>query len=400
MAREGEKRFWLLTVMLAAYGLAYFHRVMSGVMKYEIVTLADYYSVDPRFLLSIFPSAYFYAYASAQLFVGPMVDRYGVKRIGALMIGLMGLSAIIMALPSAITLIAGRFLVGATAAVAFLSSQRVASRSFSAFSQATVTALLLAVGNISSLLATYPLRLFLSAYGIVPLLLLLAGLSFTIAFSTFSLSKDMGSSGRSVKVKSTFREMLVIIKSKHVLASTMGCITTGGTGLAFHAAWGQDLMSTFFGMSNEEVSLYLMLLCVVLIASNVASGLLSDRVLHERKPLLVASTASSAIGWALICTSCPAKAVGIFAVGLVVLGVAMGLSVVSVPMVKEPFGQDYAATATAVFNLMFFSSTAVLQSVEPFIGPWIEALLSLALSILGALVVRMYAIETLKPSSG
>ncbi len=144
----------------------------------------------------------------------------------------------------------------------------------------------------------------------------------------------------------------------------------------------------------------MMLLCIVLIASNVASGFLSDRILHKRKPLLVAGTTLSVIGWALICASCPAKAVGTFAIGLVVLGVAMGLSVVSVPMVKEPFGQDYAATATAVFNLMFFSSTAVLQSVEPFIGPWIEALLSLAFSILGTLVVRMYAIETLKPSSG
>jgi len=142
------------------------------------------------------------------------------------------------------------------------------------------------------------------------------------------------------------------------------------------------------------------LLCMILIASNVASGLLSDRVLHKRKPLLVAGTTLSIVGWTLVCASCLAKAVSLFLAGLVVLGVAMGLSVVSVPMVKEPFGQDYAATATAVFNLMFFSSTAVLQSIEPFIGPWIAALVSLALSVLGALVVRMYATETLKPLSG
>ena len=399
MARESEKGLWLLTVMLAAYGLVYFHRVMSGVMKYEIVALANYYLIDPKFLLSIFPSAYFYAYASAQLFVGPMVDSYGVKRIGALMIGLMGFSAMIMALPSVIALVAGRFLVGATAAVVFLASQRVASQSFPAFSQAIVTALLLAIGNLSSLVATYPLRLFLSAYGIAPLLFLLAGLSFVIAFSTSSLSKDLGSSERGVKIKSTFKGMLVITRSKHVLASTIGCIATGGTGLAFHAAWGQDLVSTFFDMSEEGVSLYLMLLCIILIASSIASGLLSDRILHKRKPLLVASTTSSIAGWTLVCTSCLTKAVGLFLVGLVVLGVAMGLSVVSVPMVKEPFGQDYAATATAVFNLLFFSSTAVLQSIEPFIGPWITALVSLALSVLGALMVRMYAVETLKPLS-
>ena len=147
MSEGSERRFWLLTVMLIAYGLVYFHRIMTGVMKYEVIALAEHYSVDPKFLLSIFPSAYFYAYALIQPFVGMMVDSYGVKRVGALMTGLMGISTLIMILPSASALIAGRFLVGATAAVVFLAAQRVASQSFSAFSQAVVTALLLVVGE-------------------------------------------------------------------------------------------------------------------------------------------------------------------------------------------------------------------------------------------------------------
>lgn len=396
MKEEGEKKLWLLAVMLTAYGLVYFHRVMTGIMKHEIVSLAEYYSIDPRFLLSIFPSAYFYAYALAQPFVGTMVDSYGVKRVGTLMMALMGVSTALMSLPSPIALVAGRFLVGSTAAVVFLASQRIASHSFSSSSQAMITAILLIVGNVSSLFATYPLRLFLSAYGIVPLFLMLAGVCLLITVLIFTLSKDLGSSTRGIGLRRTWREMLTIIRSSHVMATTVGCIAVGGTGLAFHAAWGQDLMTTFFGMKEEDVSLYLMMLCLVLIATNFVAGFLSDRVLHRRKPLLTMATTLSMVGWTTICLACSIRRLELFTIGLLVLGVAMGFSVVSVPMVKEPFGQDYAATATSAFNLLFFGSVAIVQSIEPFIGPWNTLLLSLAISIAGTIISRMYAIETLR----
>ncbi|MEM0217137.1 MAG: MFS transporter [Candidatus Nezhaarchaeales archaeon] len=400
MKSEGEKRLWLLTIMLIAYGLVYFHRVMTGVMKHEIVSLAKYYSIEPKFLLSIFPSAYFYSYALIQPFVGTMVDSYGVKRVGALMLALMGMSTALMSLPSPIALVAGRLLVGSTAAVVFLASQRIASHSFSSLSQVMITAILLVVGNISSLLATYPLRLFLSAYGIVPLFLLLSGMCLFITALAFALSKDLGSSKRGIGLKKTWREMLSIAKSSHTVATTMGSIAVGGTGLAFHASWGQDLMATFFGMTEEDVSIYLMILSLALIVANFAAGFLSDKVLHRRKPLLTIATMKAIIGWIVICIACSSRILELFTIGLLILGVAMGFAVVGVPMVKEPFGQDYAATATAVFNLLFFSSVAVIQSIEPFIGPWHTLILSLAISILGAIVARTYAIETLSPSIG
>lgn len=395
MKEEGEKKLWLLAVMLVAYGLVYFHRVMTGIMKHEIVSLAEYYSIDPKFLFSIFPSAYFYAYALAQPFVGTMVDSYGVKRVGTLMLALMGMSTALMSLPSPVALVAGRFLVGSTAAVVFLASQRIASQSFSASSQAMITAILLIVGNVSSLFATYPLHLFLSIYGIVPLFLSLSGICLAMAASTFKLSKDLGSSKRGIGFKRTWREMLTIVKSSHAVATTIGCIAVGGTGLAFHAAWGQDLMATFFGMKGEDVSLYLMMFCLAHIVTNFAAGFLSDRVLHKRKPLLTTATILSIIGWTTICVACSIGVLELFTMGLLVLGVAMGFAVVSVPMVKETFGQDYAATATSVFNLLFFGSVAVVQSVEPFIGPWNTLLLSLVVSIVGAIVARAHTIETL-----
>lgn len=393
-----EKKLWLLAVMLIAYGLVYFHRVMTGVMKHEIVSLAEYYSIDPKFLLSIFPSAYFYAYALAQPFVGTMVDSYGVKRIGTSMLALMSMSTVLMSLPSPIALVAGRFLVGSTAAVVFLASQRIASQSFSTLSQAIITAILLIVGNVSSLFATYPLRLFLSAYGIVPLFLSLAGICLVIAALTFTLSKDLGSSRRGIGFRRTWREMVTIVKSSHAVATTVGCIAVGGTGLAFHAAWGQDLMATFFGMKEEDVSMYLMMLCLALIATNFVAGFLSDKILRRRKPLITIATMLSIIGWTVICIACSAEILELFTIGLLVLGVAMGFAVVGVPMVKEPFGQDYAATATSVFNLLFFGSVAVIQSIEPSIGPWNTLLLSLAISIAGAIAARMYVIETLSHS--
>ncbi|MEM4576205.1 MAG: MFS transporter [Candidatus Nezhaarchaeales archaeon] len=393
MFRSKENKLWLLTVMLVAYGLVYFHRVMAGVMMYEMVTFAEYYSVDPKYLLSLFPSAYFYAYALAQLFVGSLVDSYGVKRTGTLMIALMGASTALMVLPSAEILVAGRFLVGLTAAVVFVASQRVASLGFSSKSQTMITSLFLMVGNVSALFATYPLRLFLSAYGVASLFLMLALLSVAIALLTFIFSRDVGTSNQGIGLKSTWKEMLLILKSKHAIAVAMGAVATYGTGLAFQAAWGQDLMMGLFEMSKEAASMYLMILGLAFVATTFPAAALSDRVLGRRKPVLIAALILSIIAWTSVGVASFIKSLDLFIVGLLLIGISMGLHAVCPPMVREPFGQDFAATATSVYNLILFSWTAVLQSIEPLTSSMSVVLLSLAISLVGLAIVYKYAEE-------
>jgi len=69
-----------LSLLLAAHALAYFHRIMGSVLKAELDRYAAYYGVSVDLLLSIFTSAYFYAYSATQLVVRPLIDASGHPR--------------------------------------------------------------------------------------------------------------------------------------------------------------------------------------------------------------------------------------------------------------------------------------------------------------------------------
>ncbi|MCI4462177.1 MAG: MFS transporter [Thermogladius sp.] len=390
-----RKALVLLVVMLAAYGLVYFHRVMAGIMKDEIEGFASYYNVDPKFLLAFFPSAYFYAYALAQLFMGSLVDAYGVRRVGALMLGLMGLSTALMMLPSPLALITGRTLVGLSAAVVFVSTQRVASLYFPPTTQAIITSLLLMTGNISALLATYPLRLFLTVYGVVALLSLLALIAFAVMALVYLIAWDAGTAGKGLGLKEVWRKLGHLSREKHAWATALGAVASYGTGTAFQAAWGQDLISRVFGFDKYAVSIYLMILALSFTITAPLVGVVSDRVIGRRKPVLVASDTVSAISWVAIILSILFHNNAMLLLSLVILGVSMGLHIVAPPMAKEPYGPDYSATATSFFNLVLFTGIAILQSTEPFIGPLFNSLLSAVVSVIGLAVVLAWSRETL-----
>jgi Major Facilitator Superfamily. len=78
-----------------------------------------------------------------------------------------------MALPSYLALIVGRTLIGLFASVIFLAAQRSASLLFGKEGQATITGLLLTIGNVSAAIGAYPLLLFIDKYGFNELIYLL-----------------------------------------------------------------------------------------------------------------------------------------------------------------------------------------------------------------------------------
>jgi len=187
-----SKTIKVIIVLLAAYVLVYFHRTMTGVMKPEIDYYSGYYGVDADLLLAIMSSAYFYGYAASQLFTGPLIDYYGVKRIGSIMLTVLGVGTVLMGVPSPVTLVAGRLLIGVSASVVFLSYMRSAALGFKISYQGRLSSYALFAGSISTIAATYPLRLMLNSIGLSSTYIILALSAFTLALLTYLTSSDTG----------------------------------------------------------------------------------------------------------------------------------------------------------------------------------------------------------------
>ncbi|MFN3268482.1 MAG: MFS transporter, partial [Zestosphaera sp.] len=196
--------------------MTYFHRVMTGVMKSEIDQIALKNNIDPDLLLAVLTSAYFYAYTLAQLFIGVLLDSFGIKRIGTLFATIMFAGTFMMYFMSPQSLILGRAVVGFSCAVAFLAYQRATSLSYGREMQGRLTSYALVVGNLSAIIATYPLRLALNAAGLKTLLELMMIVTLVIATLLYLTTKDPGTSVQDGKLVETLSHFRHLVRDPHM----------------------------------------------------------------------------------------------------------------------------------------------------------------------------------------
>jgi len=382
-----------LSVLLAAYALAYFHRVMGGVLKAELDRYAAYYGVSADLLLSIFTSAYFYAYSAAQLVVGPLIDAYGVKRVTSALFALTALGSVMMLIPAPVALVVGRAMIGFSVASAFISYQRTASRGFSTGVQGTLTSAALVVGNLAGLLAGFPLRMAINWIGYSNTLIVLASAAALVALLTAYTSDDRGSASEGVKVLRGLRD---IAGDLHIWGLGIGAIGSYSTALAFQTGWGQKYLQELFGFTIEEVSVAVTAISALLMVFAILAGFVSDRVLRRRKPVALAASVSALIAWIMLFVSYATRSRIQLYASIALMGVAMGLQSVMPTMAKEPYPKGVSASATALFNIQVFAAVAVLQTVAPLVNAVNALEIHLAVSLVGLIACAAMCRETLK----
>ncbi|WP_276813916.1 MFS transporter [Desulfurococcus amylolyticus] len=388
-----SKRIRVIIVLLAAYVLVYFHRTMTGVMKPEIDYYSGYYGVNAELLLAIMSSAYFYGYAASQFFTGPLIDYYGVKRIGSIMLTMLGVGTVLMSVPSPNTLVAGRLLIGISASVVFLSYMRSAALSFKISYQGRLSSYALFAGSISTIAATYPLRLMLNSIGLSSTYIILALLAFTLALLTYLTSSDIGGK----KKDSSFLKQASLIgsiaRNPHSWGVGIASVASYGLGLAYQSTWGQIHLSKVFLLGKEDVSIYLMVLAMVFAVSCIPTGYLSDKF-KSRKPFLIAATIASVAAWILMYLSSISRDRIILLVALIFLGVSQGLHIVAPTMAKEYYDPKISGTSVAFFNIVLFTGIAVLQSVLSMIDPTVSVIINILIAFIGILTSTILAKET------
>jgi len=390
----GSRRSTLaILVLLLAYVLVYFHRTMTGVMKPEVEYYSEYYGIDANTLLALMSSAYFYAYAGGQVFMGALVDYYGVRRVGLVMLAMLGVATLVMGLPNPIALILGRVLVGLSATVVFISYMRSSALGFGIGSQGRLSSYALLAGSISTILATYPLRLMLNTIGLPSTLTLLALTAFILATLVYLVSSDTGGKSGGRTLSSQALMIARMARSPHSWGVGIAAVASNGIGLAYQSSWGQTHLSGVFMLDKNTVSEYLMILAVVFALTSIPTGYLSD-MFKRRKPFLLASTIVATAAWSLMYLSSIGANATLLLLSLVLVGVSQGLHVIAPTMAKEIYSPEISGTATAFFNIVFFTGVALLQSVCSLLDPKVSILINTSIALAGVVVTLLLVKET------
>ncbi len=353
------------------FGYAFIQRVSPSVMTAELMRE---FSVGATALGSL-SAFYFYTYASIQLPVGMLTDRFGPRKLMSAAAGLCAFASIGFALSdSIVTASIGRALIGGTVAFAFVGTLSIAGYFFKSSRYTLLAGLLQSVGMCGAIFGQAPLRHLVESLGWRGTMTALAGVAVLLSILLFVLvprrsaeqltaTNQAGSS----QTNATKKKLLDGLKSVSSNSQTWICAIIGfglaATMLGFGALWSVPWLTAVHGYSTVQAGGIASMIFVGWAVFSPLVGWLSDKI-GRRNPVMMLGALLCFVSFATLIFYTPSATSMIM--GLIFLTGAGGCTMTAgFSSVRELNRPEFSSTALGLMNMFIVGAGAVVQ---PLIG--------------------------------
>ncbi len=344
---------WGLGALL--YLFAFYQRVAPAVMTDQL--MADF-AIGGAALgnLSAF---YFYAYVAMQIPTGVLADRWGPRRVLAAGAGVAALGSLLFAFaPSFGWAGFGRLLVGASVAVAFVSTLKLASHWFSPQKYALASGMALFFGVAGGVMAGVPLRLLVEEFGWRGVMGSAGVFAALLCVAIWLLVRDDPAergyaSHHPLDKKShahapILRGIAEVFAYRNIWLLMLAPIGFSGAVLTFAGLWGVPFLRQVHGLDPKAAAAVTSTLLAAWALGGPLLGNWSEK-LGRRKLLYLISGALATAGWAaVIFLPLP---LWLMIPLLVVIGFASGNIIIGFAWAKESVPLRLMGTASGVVNM-------------------------------------------------
>ncbi len=264
-----------LVMLCLAYVLSQFFRAFLAVLTTALEADLGARAED----LAAASGFWFLAFAAMQLPVGWALDRIGPRRTASvlLFLGGGGGAALFAMAGSPDHLGVAMLLIGIGCSPVLMASYYIFARQFPAAQFATLAAVMLGVGSIGNLVASYPMALMVEMIGWRPALWGLAGLSVAVALGIWAAVKDPPP--LEGEIKGSVLELLRMPVLWAILPLMFVNYAPSG---AIRGLWIGPYLSDVYGLSNVQIGQATLVMGLAMILGTFAYGPL-DRILKTRK---------------------------------------------------------------------------------------------------------------------
>lgn len=183
----GIRAYFAFALGCAFFAYAFLQRVAPSVMTDDL--MRDF-AVGGAALGSL-SAFYFYAYASIQIPVGVLVDRFGPRRLMAGALALCAVGGVLFGLSENLIIAAiGRALIGGTVAFGFVGTMTIVAHWFPTRQFPVLVGILQSVGMVGAIGGQAPLSLAVEAGGWRVTILFMAALAFALAVAIVLVVRD------------------------------------------------------------------------------------------------------------------------------------------------------------------------------------------------------------------
>ena len=411
-------RWAVFGILAFAYFFVYFHRVSSAVVSTDLQIT---FGVSTAASLGLLSSVYFYAYTVMQLPSGLLTDSWGPRRTVSIFTLIAAAGAILTGIASSFEqVIAGRLLIGAGVAMVYIPTMKILANWYRKNEFASLSGILLAVGNIGALSAAGPLALMSEALGWQQVFLILGVISLALAVAAFAITRDRPSDLNLPSIQEIeameFGEPVSEARVMEKIPMVQALKMTFGAGMKFwplavwfffmygsimvyQGLWAGPFYHDILGWDKATYGLVLTFIGIGMILGCPTAGYISDKILKSRKKVLIIGTVLYTITWAAIwITAGQITVTEAYMVINFVFGFFGGFFVVSFAQIKELFPMAIVGTSTAALNIFPFAGGAILQqlsglmlasrSLESYQGLWLFMLICMVMATAAAFLSR------------
>jgi len=389
-----SSRAWAVWTVAAIFYLAAFYlRTSPAVMTTEL--MRDFGIAASR--LGQFSAFYFYAYILMQIPTGVLVDSWGARRllIGGSIAAAAG-TLLFGATTSYAVASIGRAIVGASTAVGWVVTLKLATHWFPKRRFAMLSGLGLMMGNLGALFAQVPLRLLVEAYGWRAVAAGSAACVLAIGAAAWALVEndpaDVGYTSHAplelqmtdqLTLAGILRELPRIFTYRNTWLIFLAQGGFVGAMLSFTGLWGPSYLKQRFSLASTEAAAVCSVMIVCWAIASPLAGHFSDRI-GRRKPIYLGGAIAACVGWSLLFYA--ALPLAAFTIVAALTSFACGAVVVAFAFAKESVPVRFLGTISGAVNVGNMLGPTLLQ---PAIG-W-----ALDRSWTGAMAggVRLYGVD-------
>ena len=270
----------------AGYFISYIYRVVNAVIAPDLI--ADL-GVGPS-ALGLLTATYFISFASFQLPLGVLLDRFGPRRVEAALLFFAALGAFIFAKAESLAgLIIGRAFIGFGVSACLMAAFKAYTLWFSREKWPLINGFQMAAGGLGALAATSPVEAIMQFTDWRGVFMGLALLTLFIAGAIFFIVPEKTIEGTGESLQKQLRGIKEIFTSRTFWRTAPLTTVSQATFLAIQGLWAGPWLTHVAGFERTQVARLLFWVAVAMIAGFIILGTLAERL--SKRGFSVSATA-------------------------------------------------------------------------------------------------------------
>lgn len=270
------------------YFLSYLFRTVNAVIAPDLVRDVG---VDPA-SLGLLTSAYFLAFASFQLPLGVLLDRYGARRVEAALLLFAAAGALVFARAETLTgLMLGRALIGLGVSACLMAAFKAFTLWFPPERLPLANGVQMISGGIGALAATTPVELSLQFTDWRGVFLILAGVTVIAAIAVFLIVPEKQDAQSGETLRQQLSGIRQVFTNRIFWTIAPWAVAAQAAYLSIIGLWSGPWLRDIANYDRMAVANTLMGVSLAMIAGYLSFGALAERLARRGiQPMTVAAT--------------------------------------------------------------------------------------------------------------